>query len=231
MKDKKYYEMFCKFILENKIKGMQNLQLFDSPDLQGQNIGIEVTNAIVANNAKIDSIYSKYINKNFTYISKAELKSCGFDITMEKLGGCLYCQTNRERIKLIYLKNKINEFILVGYIGKVDDVESCVSTIVNSIGGKLDKLNDHYKVFSENDLIVMINEQIDYLVESKTIISNIVSKVVDNLKILYSKGIYSYYFDKVYLLFLDKMICVNTLNWQFHIFDITQEDWNKFEYC
>lgn len=56
-KDTKYYESFCKQILEIKYNRFINLETKDRPDIVGNNIGIEVTRTIKMDDAHILSFF------------------------------------------------------------------------------------------------------------------------------------------------------------------------------
>ena len=156
--------------------------------------------------------------------------SLGFQGAPIKENIILYYQKNSTGIKIYYLFDKRNNSLkLIGYFSKFSDFSFCIENICKSINNKLEKLNDGYEIQNENDLSIIIDEQLKYIFAETIIIDDLLNKIILNVKNLYINSSYTYYFDYIYLVFLDKVIEINTSSWTYSHYDLTQNDWNDFK--
>lgn len=232
-KDTKYYESFCKKILEIKYNKFINLEIKDRPDIVGNNIGIEVTRAIKMDDAHILSFFNKYKDLFYEDLPIKELQSMGFNTApkVNESNQVFYSQRNNKLGELVYiLDKKTNKFKLSAYLSKSepDFVSLLIKSIITSIEMKLIKLNKNYDYFEENDLAIILDEQINYFF-SKDIIACLFEKLIMKIKEIYQLSKYKFYFHYIYVIFLDEIIEISTKEWLYKSQDITQHDWNVLQ--
>lgn len=225
---KEFYETYAKNSLEyfNNLK-FNNLEKSEFPDWHNDNIGIEVRRAICSSNGEFDAFCKKNLDKKFSGISKKQLKKFGFNDNPVSNNGILYEQQSPTFGKLFYLKSKENsELTLCCVMNKCREIENFAEEIVNAIEDKLKKLNNNYTLYNENDVIIVIQEQLNYIGIKNFVIRDIVTKTIDSLKVVYNKDSNKVKFDNIYLLFIDLIIEINTLNWDYKQKDISENDLN-----
>lgn len=163
---KEYWETFAKLILEKYYPDeFFNLSVDDEkPDLRNEDagIGIEVTSVENEKSREIDSLYSgPYSHGNKTQKEKA-LKQ------IEKLGG------------------KVEKYFLMHPVRNRD-----LNKIYTAVKSKTHKLNNNYKIFKKNYLLIfdtnlIVDQELPEIL--KNIIENSVGNVSFNTVFLYCFG-------------------------------------------
>lgn len=111
-------------------------------------------------------------------------------------------------------------------MGRVSDsYDEIGETVSDAVADKLGKLNDHYSLFSENDLVLVLDEFIDYGLDIIFSFEEMFTPVLDCIKKVYQNG-YDKVFDYVYILFNDCVVEVSTKEWSYNYKKIDQNDWN-----
>ncbi|MBQ8885886.1 MAG: hypothetical protein IJY62_05925 [Clostridia bacterium] len=230
-KDKYYYEKLCKTMLELKYREkFYDLKLCDKPDLQNSSasIGIEVTRAIFPNEGELLAFVNKNLSNKYSELSQKLLQKLGFENPPIK-EGFFFVQKNSTGYKLLYFKvPKSESLILFGMISPLENINSCLSGTTKSIKDKITKLKNNYFIFGENDLILVIEEQLNYLALSEEIKSDLIHDIINIIKQEYALWQDNEKYEYVYILFLDNLVEIDCRNWEYQIKTITQEDWNFF---
>lgn len=77
------------------------------------------------------------------------------------------------------------------------------------------KLNSNYCVKSENDLVLLVPEQLNYIWEQEYIVNETLETAIDQVRDIYKKKEYEHYFNYLYLIFLDNLFVIDTKEWKF----------------
>ena len=211
MKTKEFYELFSKAVLENFYpKIFCNLQKREKPDFANEYIGLEITLALEAYEGELKSLFENYKNKPYKQLPSKLLKKFGFQ-GMSNINDILYSQTSRKNGKLLYFYSKEKkDYILLGYISPLQSNGITVDVIMERINDKLEKLNSNYEIKNNNYLAILIQEQINYYGMENIFLSEIIDEILKKIKAQDISNKYEYVFDKIYLIFLDKIITINT---------------------
>ena len=230
-RDKFYYEKLCKTMLELKYgEKFYDLELCDKPDLQNSSasIGIEVTRAISPNEGELLAFVNKNLSNKYSELSQKLLQKLGFERPPIK-EGFFFVQKNSTGYKLLYFKvPKSETLILFGMISPLEKINSCLNGTIKSIKDKITKLKNNYFRFGENDLILVIEEQLNYLALSEQIKSDLIHDIINIIKQEYALWQDNEKYEYVYILFLDNLVEIDCRNWEYQIKTITQEDLNFF---
>jgi len=231
MWDKNDYELFGINVLAAYNRKYQGLTKGESPDYFNNVIGVEITRAIATQAGEMDAFWKSKQNQRFSSFSAKQLKKLGFEDVPSIIGstGVLYSQKSVDNGSLFYLKQKDSEeLVLCGYIGTVRNNQSSSSDIKSSVSEKLNKLNDHYAIKEENDLLILIQEQLDYCCCKDEIVTCLIDEIVSDIKIAYSEA-YAIYFNTIFIMFMDTLVAVDTDSWTYKITTVSQEQYLLFE--
>lgn len=222
---KDYYENFVKNTLEFYFpKKFYNLQKSECPDWTGEHVGIEVTRALSTNEGSIDAFIKKYHGKKYSELPKRRLENLGFKGEPIKSNiEIFYDQRSKENGTLTYLKLKNNDLILFRHAGGFGLVTDCVGPIIKAVKEKITKLNSHYSINDENDLAVLVQEQLNYLVLQDEIINEVLDKLIENLKKL-SKECTFKTFNYLYVIFYDNIFVINLKDYSYNRVIISKDD-------
>lgn len=226
MRDADYRENISKIILEQKIGNrFSNLMKSECPDWHNDKIGIEVTRAIVSDNAKLLSMHKKFDYKFKKNIPTKLLEVLGFDDNLIPGDNNLYMQKSSKVGSLAYVWDEnVKDYRLVGIVDKGKTNDDTGDNIIAIIEDKLKKLNAHYTLYSENNMLILIDEFINYCPE---IWNQITEDLVNKIQNLYRNTKSKHKFDFIYLFFYDSLIEVDTSDWSNASIDISQDDWNS----
>ncbi len=226
MRDADYRELVAKKMLEAKFpEKFSELKKSESPDWHNANVGLEVRRAIIGDEAKFLAMHKKYSNSFKKDIPEKLLSSLGFDDNLVKTADYppTYLQHSEKVGTIMYFwYEKEQDYRLMGVISKMETSESTESNIVEAINDKLAKLNDHYVPYAENDLILLLDEFVNFGVFEEEIENDIIA----NIKSCYKNTQYSSVFDNLYLLFNDLLMSINTNTWEYVSMPLSQADWD-----
>ena len=207
-----------------------DLELCDKPDLQNSSasIGIEVTRAISNDEGEFLAFVNKNLSNKYSELPQKLLQKLGFDNPPIK-EGFFFIQKNSTGYKLLYFKvPKSETLILFGMISPLENINSCLSGTTKAIKDKITKLKNNYFRFRENDLILVIEEQLNYLALDQEIKNDLIRDVIIIIKQEFALWKDNEKYEYVYILFLDNLVEIDCKNWEYQIKTITQEDWNFF---
>ncbi|MBQ9227469.1 MAG: hypothetical protein IJ168_01455 [Eubacterium sp.] len=226
MWNKNDYEEYAISILGFFYPNVTNMIKGEAPDYYNNTTGLEITRAITTKNGEVDAFCRKNLNKPLQVISKKQLKKMGFNGAPVSVDSneILYAQRSLQNSCLYYYKEKESgNLVLCFYFGKLITNESTADDIMHAISEKLCKLNNHYRLFSRNDLCIIVQEQLNYCICQEEIIDDLISLFVSSIKELYNKPNWIYKFDNIFLLFLDNLFCIDSKTWEIKRDIITQE--------
>lgn len=187
-----------------------NLQKFECPDWVNEKVGVEVTRAITANEGCVDAFFKNNKGKKYVELAQKELKKMGFNTAPLKSNVTVFHdQRSKSNGTLSYIKNKEGDLILFALTGGFELISDCSISITNAVKNKLEKLNSHYLIKNENDLVVLIDEQLNYLVGQDEIIAETLDKIIMRLWVLKKERKGKMEFDYIYLMFFDNIFVVN----------------------
>ena len=161
-----------------------DLELCDKPDLQNSSasIGIEVTRAIFDNEGELFSFVNKNFNKKYDELSQKLLQKLGFECKPKK-EGFFFVQKNIQGFKLVYFNlPKSETLILSGIISPLDSLNSCLNGVAQAIKNKTNKFKNNYSKFRENDLIIIIEEQLNYLGLTEEVKIDLIRDIINIIK-------------------------------------------------
>ena len=214
MKYKKdFYEEFAKVVLQHFYsEKFENLIKGESPDFCNKNVGLEVTRAISTSDGEFDSFLKNNLGKKLSDISDGFLKKLGFKESPVATGkgAMLYAQQSKKNGTLWYFNDyKHSAFILCGATSRLEDLTVGAKEIVEKVINKTKKLNDNYERKNENDLVVLVQEQLDYIVGADDIKNSLLTECIERLKLAYRES-YPYKFNYLYLLFYDNLFVIDS---------------------
>lgn len=205
-----------------RLIGIKKIEGQEKPDYQGVDIGVEITRAM-EHTGEVSNFVNKFNNRKYSQLPKKRLRKMGFDespyITNSK--GNIYIQRSKKNGFLWYIKPYDNSdlILIAGGFSGMNTEEDIISSVMR----KIKKLNTDYKRFSENDLIVLVGEQINYSYFNQMIRKQVLNKIISSLKVEFEKKEYEYYFDNLFILFLDFLCEISTETWEYKDYDISQQ--------
>ena len=233
MRDADYREAISKEILEMKFpEKFIGLVKGESPDWHTDSIGLEVRRAVISDDAFFESFHNKYNYKFMKEIPAKILSKLGFDdepilINEENK---IYIQKSEKVGQNIYVFDTAkNDYRLVAMIGKVQNpnVENAL-LIIDALKDKTKKLVELYTEYPENDLILVMNDFLQYGACKQDILASFnecKAQIINDYNLLkFEKK-----FDYVYLLFNDSIVEIGIKSGEFRLKVITQEDWDKIK--
>ncbi len=210
-----------------RYKGVKKKKGQEKPDYQGVDIGVEITRAM-KHTGEVTSFIEEFRNQEYGKLPKKRLQNMGFTEapSVNDSKGNSYVQRSKNNGVLWYNKPNANsDLILIcgGVSGKNTEED-----VVSSVMDKTKKLNSHYKKFSENDLLILVGESMNYFSLSHMIIVQVVDGIIAILKAEFDKKKYKYYFDNLLILFNDYLCEISTETWKYRIYDTTQQMLNFY---
>ncbi|MDD6665443.1 MAG: hypothetical protein PUE48_03775 [Eubacterium coprostanoligenes] len=230
MWSKEEYEKYAISVLGLFYPEIINMIKGESPDYNNTSIGIEVTRAITTKNGEVDAFWKKHNGMRFRDLSQKQLKKMGFNVLPVQVDSrdLLYVQKSFQNGSLYYYKEKgTDELILFIYFGRLTSNETTSDDIMRAISVKLKKLNNNYKLFSRNDLCILIQEQLNYCACQEEIIDDLMDLVISSVKRLINKSNQNKKYDNIFLLFLDNLFRISTETWEYERNVITQDCINQ----
>ncbi len=230
MWSKEEYEKYAISVLGLFYPEIINMIKGESPDYNNTSIGIEVTRAITTKNGEVDAFWKKHNGMRFQDLSQKQLKKMGFNVLPVQVDSrdLLYVQKSFQNGSLYYYKEKgTDELILFIYFGRLTSNEATSDDIMRAISVKLKKLNNNYKLFSRNDLCILIQEQLNYCACQEEIIDDLMGLVISSVKRLINKSNQNKKYDNIFLLFLDNLFRISTETWEYERNVITQDCINQ----
>lgn len=222
---KDFYEYYAKSILEVVFpEKFSALNKGESPDWYNDKIGIEVTRGIEKSNGEFDSFFNKYRGEEYETISQPWLNKLGF--TSEPImseDGIFHEQRSEKFGKLVYIKTLSEKLVLVGLISRMEMMSNCKYDIAKSVNEKTEKLNKNYVHHEENDLLILVQEQLNYHALKKEIIDDVSTNIVDEVKKCYNDNQGEYSYDYIYIVFLDYIFVVDSKTFTITEYEISQE--------
>lgn len=212
----------------NKYKGLYK---GESPDYYNDLIGIEITRAISTESGEMDAFWRNNHDQSFSSLSSKQLKKLGFKDCPLAVDSSetIFMQKSECNGTLYYFKaSDASDMVLAGYIGVVKTDESSSDVIQSSVSSKLKKLNDHYRIKDENSLLILIHEQTDFLYCKDEIISIMMDEIIISIKKEYNND-YCRYFDKIFLVFIDVLLAIDTNSWEYKETKISQRQIDSFK--
>lgn len=209
--NKESYENFAKNALEYYFSDkFSNLQKFESPDWVNEKVGVEVTRAITTNEGCIDAFFKKNKGKKYVDLPQKQLNNMGFNTEPSKSNITIfYEQRSKSNGTLSYIKNQESDLILFALTGGFGLVSDCSIAITNAVKNKIEKLNSQYLIKDENDLVVLIDEQLNYFVGQDEIIDETLRETIKRLSSLKQGTESKIEFDYIYLIFFDNIFVVD----------------------
>lgn len=210
---KEYYENLAKKTLQHFYSDRYlELTKSECPDFVSENIGVEVRRAVTEKEGNIDALFREYEARSYSEIPPRRLEQLGFcaEPKNESGDGIIYIQRSEENGSLIFFKSKSDgELKLFAYFGHITTTDSDVDKIINAIIKKIEKLNKHYKEKEINELVIIYEEQLNYIGYEQEFIDDFMEK----FKLAYN-GIdisqYSNNFDFIYIMALDNLFKFDT---------------------
>lgn len=201
--DKNFFEYLVKNILQKHNLIDKNLYKSERPDFRNDKIGLEVTRA--DQTLKFDGLISKYNKDNITDIK-------GFNEKFKEAGGRVFKKTD-PIVKILNLKDTFHYnddyiYIIPSYSEKFDFVNK-------KIEDKLIKLNSKYA-----------NIEHYYLGIFTTIYVHEDSIKKELVEIIKKQSEYNKKFEKIIIVFIDKICEFNLLNNTYKIIENTNEELN-----
>lgn len=207
-------EQYAICVLDILLKGFSNFQKGESPDFFTDTVGLEVTKAISTVEGEIDAVWRKYHDKRFQEIPQKQLKKMGFVDPPVSENNIFYRQTSKNNGALLYYKPKnTDDLLLFARIGSLKKISA--EDIKNAVDKKLKRLNSNYCVKPENDLALLVTEQLNYIWEQEYIVNETLETAIEQVQNIYKKKEYEHYFNYLYLIFLDNLFVINTVEWTF----------------
>ena len=125
-----------------------------------------------------------------------------------------YRQSSKNNGTLLYYRPKNTEnLLLFARIGSLKTISA--EDVKNAVDKKLKKLNSNYCVKPENDLALLVPEQLNYICVERDIVKETLEAAIEQIRNIYNKKEYAYYFNYLYLIFLDNLFVINTKEWKF----------------
>lgn len=231
--EKFFYESFSKAVLEYFYpEKFSDLQKEEKPDFINDYVGLEITLALKSHEGELKSFFEKYNNKPYKDLPSRLLRKLGFK-TITNYDDIIYIQRSKKNGKLLYFYSKEKEdYILLGHISPLQSNNIAADNIMSSINKKLKKLNSIYKIKKENYLAILVEEQIKYFGIGDACSSEIINEIFEKIKAQDISNEYEYMFDKIYLIFFDKIIIIDTASFEVETREIPVEVYrNIYDRC
>ena len=231
--EKFFYESFSKAVLEYFYpEKFSDLQKEEKPDFINDYVGLEIMLALKSHEGELKSFFEKYNNKPYKDLPSRLLKKLGFK-TITNYDDIIYIQRSKKNGKLLYFYSKEKEdYILLGHISPLQSNNIAADNIMSSINKKLKKLNSIYKIKKENYLAILVQEQINYCGVEDVCSSEIIRGILKEIKTQDISNKYKYVFDKIYLIFFDKIIIIDTISFEAQTSNIPIEVYrNIYDSC
>ena len=222
---KEAYECFAYSVLKQVVSGFPQLTKGESPDYYDDELGLEVTRAISTDDGEFDALINQYLNESFSKIPKKRLKKLGFVKEPVQINEYLYVQRSEKQGALYYYRNtQTGELILLFAFGKVRGVNSTAVAISKSIKEKLTRLNTNYTLKKSNALAIILEKQIGFDGIKNDIITEELECCFTTIKGLYDETIeFKIHFDTIYVIYLDALFIIDSINWQKTVIDLERE--------
>ena len=231
----KFYECFALQVLEHYYPAkFVRLEKSESPDFINSSVGLEVTRAIETSMREIDGLFCEYMNRSFSEIPPKQLIKLGFTEepkpTNEK--NILFVQRSITGESLLCsLEEGTNNFSLTGYTPQLVKTNSVYFSIIEAIIKKTKKLNKNYQLRSENDLVVVINQQLNAGGCGDVIIENFLSEFKLIYKDEMKKHSFNKNYDYIYMLFMDNLFVFNSKTFHIEHISVPKEIYAKTQKC
>ena len=214
VENKTLCEQYAICVLDVLLKGFSNFQKGESPDYFNDSVGIEITKAISTVEGEIDAFWRKYHDKRLQEIPQKQLQKMGFVAPPVSENIIFYRQSSKNNGTLLYYRPKNTEnLLLFARIGSLKTISA--EDVKNAVDKKLKKLNSNYCVKPENDLALLVPEQLNYICVERDIVKETLEAAIEQIRNIYNKKEYAYYFNYLYLIFLDNLFVINTKEWKF----------------
>lgn len=209
---KKYYENLALNVLKKYYpEKFSEFEKSECPDWICGNVGLEITRAISTPDGELDAFIKDCQEKEFTEIRKERLKKLGFATELVKSNTeHLYELRSAKNGVIFFSHAKDGRFLFLLYISRMELVDDCINGIKHAIEEKLKKLNNNYKQLEENDLAIIVQEQLNYNVAENVIIDDIVTKMLNDIKLIYGNPANTIFFDIIYIVFCDNIFVIDT---------------------
>ena len=224
---KDFYEQYAVAMLGFYFPEFSSLKKGESPDFYNENIGLEVRRAITPKDGEMDAFWKNNHDKTYDSLSQKQLQKLGFVEPPVPTDNqeILYMQRSKIAGTLFYLKNKDDSvLVLCCYMGKVKEGSFSMGDIEIAVSEKLLKLNQNYTLHEENDALILIQDQLQYLWPNNEIVELELQVLIEKLKIYYNSGSYQVTFDKIILMFSDNIFVIDTNCWIYKRAVISQEN-------
>lgn len=223
--DKDFYEYYAKSILELVFpEKFSELSKGESPDWYNDKIGVEITRGIEKSNGEFDSFFNKYRDKEYETIPHTWLNKLGFVSEPIRLkDSILYEQRSEKFGTLFYIKTLSGKLILSTWLCRMALLSDCKYDIAKSVKEKTAKLNKNYTRHEENDLLILVQEQLNYQAAKAEIFHEVSTNIIDEIKKCYDDNKGEYSFDYIYIVFFDYIFVVDSKFFTITECEISQE--------
>lgn len=223
---KQYYENFALNVLKKYYpKKFFEFEKHECPDWLCGNIGLEITRAVSTQDGELDAFIKDCFGKEFSAINIEWLNKLGFETELTKSNmDHIYECRSKENGVLGFLHTKDGRYIFLWFISRMATFDDCAKLIINAAEKKLKKLNSNYDRLEENDLAIIVQEQLNCKIANDIIVDDIINKIINGIKLLYSDTKYSSVFDRIFIIFFDNLFTIDAKNFGCKRIQISSND-------